>query len=147
MYCPHTCTLQFPEKVTEVEEAVASGDLPSEPAEGDTSKPPSQQQEQQNGGGGGGGGGVEGSTSSTLVGVEDCAGAPSPPDVPPTTASACSPFTKAPFKRPSPTQTEGGKEGEVSCKRAKQEECEGAEEGEYQCDCGGVMQPGEDGGS
>ena len=133
MYCTHTCTLQFPEEVTEVEEAVASGDLPSEPAEGDTSKPPSQQQEQQNGGRGGGEGGerVQNSTSST-VGVEDCAGAPSPPDVPPTTANACSPFTKVPSKRPSPTQAEGGKEGELSCKRARQEECEGAEEGEYQ---------------
>ena len=132
MYCTHTCTLQFPEEVTEVEGAVASGDLPSKPAEGDTSKPPSQQQEQHNGGGGGGGGErVQGSTSS-MVSVEDCAGAPSPPDVPPTTASACTPSTKAPSKRPSPTQTEGGKEGELSCKRAKQEECEGAEEGEYQ---------------
>ena len=124
---------------------MASGDLPSEPAECDTSKPPSQQQEQQNGGGGGGRGGggrggggrggggerVQGSTSS-MVGVEDCAGAPSLPDVPPTTASACTPSTKAPSKRPSPTQTEGGKEGELSCKRAKQKECVGAEEGEYQ---------------
>ena len=138
--------MQFPEEVTEVEETVASGDLPSEPAEGDTSKPPSQEQEQHNGGGAGGER-VQDSTSSTLVGVEDCAGAASPPDVPPTTASACSPSTKAPSKRPSPSQTEGGKESEVSCKRAKQEECEEAEEGEYQCDCGGVMQPGEDGGS
>ena len=107
MYCTHTCTLQFPEEVTEVEGAVASGDLPSKPAEGDTSKPPSQQQEQQNGGGGGGER-VQGSTSS-MVGVEDCAGAPSPPDVPPTTASACSPSTKVPSKTPLPHRQREGR--------------------------------------
>ena len=116
------------EEVTEVEGPVASGDLPSEPAKCDTSKPPSQQQGQQNGGGGDMTG--QGSNPSRED-MEDTTAAPSSPDVPPT-ANVCSPLahTKVPTKRPSPAQTKEGREDVVSCKRAKQE-CEGAEEGEY----------------
>ena len=118
------------EEVTEVEGPVASGDLPSEPAKCDTSKPPSQQQGQQDGGVGGDMT-VQGSNPSRED-MDDTTAAPSSPDVPPT-ANVCSPHahTKVPAKRLSPAQTKEGREDVVSSKRAKQEECEGAEEGEY----------------
>ena len=123
-------TLQVPEEVTEVEGAVASGDLPSEPAQCDTAKPPSQREGQQEGGGGGNGITKQDSVPS-MDDTEDCAAVPSSPVVAPAPSVSSPPaHTKAPSKRPSPSQTVEGSEGVESCKRAKPEECKQAEEGE-----------------
>ena len=129
-------TLQVPEEVTEVEGVVASGDLPSEPAQCDAATPPSQKEGKQEGrGGGGGGGGItEQDGTPSMDDTEDCAAVPSSPVVAPAPSVSSPPaHTKAPSKRPSPSQTEEGREGVESCKRAKPEECERAEEGEC-CD-------------